>query len=128
MPKKPKRYPRRHLLCFSHLHAAMLSYLETIESSTSFSDHVRRALEVYTLAHPAFDLEEFRRFARGFSESIGDERAEGEEKEDRNHEIDIYLEQLKSLVAQCEEEQGGGPVAPGDLMGMVVFESSAEDF
>ena len=105
----------------------MLSYLETIESSTSFSDHVRRALEVYTVAHPAFELDEFRRFARAFSETIGDEGAEGEEQEDRNHEIDIYLEQLKSLVAQCEEEKGG-PVAPGDLMGMAAFESSAEDF
>ena len=105
----------------------MLSYLETIESSTSFSDHVRRALEVYTLAHPAFELDEFRRFARDFSETIGDEGAEGEEQEDRNNEIDIYLEHLKSLVAQCEEEKGA-PVAPGDLMGMAAFESSAEDF
>ena len=109
----------------------MLGYLETIDSSTSFSDHVRRALEFYTLGQPGFDLEEFRRFARDFSETIGDAGAEGEEKEDRNHEIDVYLEQLKSLVARCEEEGERGEESPstgGGSMGLAAFESNADDF
>jgi len=117
-------------LCFSHAHAAMLGYLETIDSSTSFSDHVRRALEVYTLAHPSFEVDEFREFAEEFGDTLGDSKATGVKAEEREAEIEIYLEQLKSLVTQYEENKESpnpheGYFSAGEIE---AFESSADDF